>query len=128
MTSIEVPYSIAAALPTLAVLDITNEIAREIAAGDRAEGIAFVTPIGESSIVRISEREAGFFSDVEDLLTKIVPLDVKDRGRTLLMLLGPRTEQVPFVDGTLCLGQWQRVLLFGFDGAVGLDWRLTTIP
>ena len=31
MTSIEIPYSIAAALPSLAVLDITNEVARDVA-------------------------------------------------------------------------------------------------
>ena len=31
------------------------------------------------------------------------------------MLLGPRGEQIPFAGGELCLGQWQRILLLGFD-------------
>ena len=39
-----------------------------------------------------------------------------ERERMLLALLGPRTEQVPFTSGHLCLGQWQRVLLFCIDG------------
>ena len=35
MTSIEVPYSIAAALPTLSVMDITNEVAQSVARSER---------------------------------------------------------------------------------------------
>ena len=31
MTSIEVPYAIAAALPTLSVMDITNDVSKEVA-------------------------------------------------------------------------------------------------
>jgi secondary thiamine-phosphate synthase enzyme len=127
VTSIEVPYSIAAALPTLAVIDITNEVSREIGVRGVSHGIAYVTATHDASAVRVNEREAGFFSDVEELLTRIVPLDAKDRERLLRLLLGPRTEQVPFQDGALCLGTWQRVLLIGLDGAAGLDWQLTVI-
>jgi thiamine phosphate synthase YjbQ (UPF0047 family) len=127
VTSVEVPYSIAAALPTLAVLDITNEVAREIAAAGPADGIAFVSPTHESSIVRLSEREDGLFTDVEDLLTRLIVPGTKDRERLLLMLLGARSEQLPFRAGTMCLGTYQRVLLFGFDGVSTLDWRLTIV-
>jgi thiamine phosphate synthase YjbQ (UPF0047 family) len=42
-------------------------------------------------------------------------------------LLGARTEQIPFVQQRLCLGQWQRVLLFGFNGDPRADFTLTTI-
>jgi len=52
---------------------------------------------------------------------------VADRERLLLLLLGPRTEQIPFIDGTLCLGQWQRVLLFGFNGDARADYTLTIL-
>ena len=34
MTSIEIPVSIAAALPSLAVMDITNDVARQVGAGE----------------------------------------------------------------------------------------------
>ncbi len=99
MTSVEIPYSIAAALPTLAVLDITNEVAREVAAAGPPDGIAFVSPTHASSIVRLSEREDGIFTDVEDLLMRLIAPGTKDRERLLLMLLGARTEQLPFHDG-----------------------------
>ena len=36
MTSVEIPLSIAAALPNLTVLDITNDVQREVAAGGAA--------------------------------------------------------------------------------------------
>ena len=127
MTSIEIPYSVAAALPTLSVVDITNEVAREVAAAGRATGIAYVTATAEHSIVRVNEREAGFFCDVEELFTRLLPLDTKERERMLLMLLGPRTEQLPFTDGALYLGTYQRILLFTFGEMNGAGWRLTTV-
>ena len=43
------------------------------------------------------------------------------------MLLGPRSEQIPFADGDLCLGQWQRILLLGFDGHSEPRWNLTLL-
>jgi len=42
MTSVEVPYSIAAALPSLSVMDITNDVSREVAAAEVASGIAYL--------------------------------------------------------------------------------------
>ena len=51
MTSVEIPYSIAAALPSLAVLDITNEIAREVAEAEVSSGIAYISS-GSDSLVR----------------------------------------------------------------------------
>src|SRR3972149_10154645 len=107
MTSVEIPSSVAAALPTLAVFDITNGIAREVRHADAEAGIAYVTAGVPTSLVRVSERESGFFCDLESLLTRLVPEDVAERERLLLALLGPRTEQIPFVEHSLCLGPWQ---------------------
>jgi len=42
MTTVEVPYSIAAALPSLSVMDITNDVSREVAAAGISSGIAFL--------------------------------------------------------------------------------------
>ena len=121
MTSVEIPYSIACALPSLVVLDITNEIGREIRRADAEDGIAYVTA-GAEGLVRVNEREAGFFVDLEGLLDRLVPLDVPGRERVLSFLLGSRTEQVPFAGGRLSLGRWQRVLLFGFGEGICTDW------
>jgi thiamine phosphate synthase YjbQ (UPF0047 family) len=126
MTSVEIPYSIAAALPSLAVLDITNDVAQEIAAGDLRSGIAYVSaPPG--CIVRVNERESGFFCDLEELLSLLVALGDYGRERMLSLLLGPRTEQVPFVDGRLATGQWQRILLLDLTGGCRGEWTLTLV-
>ena len=126
MTSVEIPYSIACALPTLVVLDITNDVRHEVERSDLDCGIAYVTSGGEG-LVRVNERESGFFADVERLLDRLVPAEVPGRERLLELLLGARTEQVPFAGRRLCLGQWQQILLFGFGGGISTDWTLTVV-
>ena len=126
MTSVEIPYSVAAALPSLAVLDITNEIAEEVTRADAASGIAYVSTTGDG-LVRVNEREGGFFHDLEALLLRLVPEEVEARDRLLGLLLGPRTEQIPFADRRLCLGRWQRIMLFSFDDSHRSDWTLTLL-
>ena len=127
MTSVEVPYSIASALPSLTVLDITNEIRRELRDSGYSSGIAYVSPLDDVALVRVQERESGFFSDLEELLMRLVPDEEQDRERLLCMLLGPRSEQIPFSDSELCLGQWQRILLLGFDRPSEPRWTLTLL-
>ena len=127
MTSVEIPYSIACALPSLTVIDITNDVSHELARNGNVDGIAYVSPTDETGIVRVNERESGFFEDLEDLLARLVPHDVNDRERLVRYLIGPRTEQIPFRDARLCLGQWQRVLLLGFDGSTPGGWTLTAV-
>jgi thiamine phosphate synthase YjbQ (UPF0047 family) len=127
MTSVEVPYSIASALPSLTVLDITNDVRHELRDSGYEDGIAYISPVDDVALVRVQERESGFFTDLEDLLTRLVPQDERDRERQLCMLLGPRTEQIPFADGELCLGQWQRILLLGFDRPAQPRWELTLL-
>ena len=127
MTSVEIPFSIASALPTLTVLDITNEVKRELRDSGHESGIAYLSPLDDEALVRVQERESGFFCDLEDLLTRLVPLEQRDRERQLCPLLGPRTEQIPFSDGELCLGRWQRILLLGFDRPSEPRWNLTIL-
>jgi thiamine phosphate synthase YjbQ (UPF0047 family) len=98
MTSVEIPVSIAAALPNLTVLDITNDVRREVASTG-GSGIAYVSPNGDPSLIRVQERESGFFTDLECMLERLVPLDADERARLVSMLLGPRTEQIPFSEG-----------------------------
>jgi thiamine phosphate synthase YjbQ (UPF0047 family) len=127
MTSVQIPHSVAAALPTLSVFDITNEISRDVSSSRVERGIAYVTASMPTSLVRVSERESGFFCDIEALLERLVPRPTADRERILLALLGPRTEQIPFESGRLCLGQWQRVLLFCLDGDTRAEYALTLL-
>jgi thiamine phosphate synthase YjbQ (UPF0047 family) len=126
MTSVEIPVSIAAALPTLTVLDITNDVRREVASTG-GSGIAFVSPNGDPSLIRVQERETGLFSDLEGLLERLVPLEAEERARLVSMLLGPRTEQIPFSDGSLCLGRYQRIFLVAFEDRCSNEWMLTVV-
>ena len=126
MTSIEVPYSIAAALPTLSVMDITNDVSQTLARSGRSDGIAYVHATHGLSLIRVQERETGFFEDLEVMLERVVPSDTETRERLVVALLGSRTEQVPFADGRLCIGQWQRILLFSLDSE-HRGWSLTLI-
>ena len=59
MTSIEIPVSIAAALPSLAVMDITNDVSRQVASGEVKDGIAFLHADSPHTIIRVQERETG---------------------------------------------------------------------
>jgi len=127
MTSIEVPYSIAAALPTLSVMDITNDVSTSIRRCGRRGGIAYIHPSHGLSVVRVQERETGFFEDLEALFERVVPSESPAKERLVAALLGPRSEQVPFAEGALCLGQWQRVLLFSLDAEHRGEWSLTIL-
>ena len=127
MTSIEIPVSIAAALPSLSVMDITNDVAREVAAAEVTDGIAFLHSDSPHTIIRVQERETGFFEDLEALLERVVPSSQSRREKLLAFLLGPRSEQIPVADGALCLGQWQRILLFSLDAQHRPEWTLTLL-
>lgn len=127
MTSVEVPYSIAAALPTLSVMDITNEVSRSIGRSGRSDGIAYISATSSLSLVRVQERETGFFEDLEVLLERVVPSGQRNRERLVAALLSPRSEQVPFTEGALCLGRFQRIMLFSLDAEHRSDWSLTLL-
>ena len=124
MTSVEVPYSIACVLPSLVVIDVTNEIAHTVSSAEPAAGIAFVTA-GDDGLIRVNEREDGFFRDVGALLERLVPFDVDARERLLSLVLGARSEAIPFADRQLCLGRWQRILLVGFSEGFVPEWHVT---
>jgi thiamine phosphate synthase YjbQ (UPF0047 family) len=126
MTSVEIPLSVAAALPNLTVLDITNDVAHEVAATG-GSGIAFVSPNGDPSLIRVQERETGFFSDLECMLERLVPLDLEERERLVVLLLGPRTEQIPFTEGQLHLGRYQRIFLVAFEDRCTDEWMVTVV-
>jgi len=126
MTSVEIPLSIAAALPNLTVLDITNDVQREVAAGG-GSGIAYVSPNGDPSLIRVQERETGFFSDLECMLERLVPYEAGERERLVSLLLGPRTEQIPFTDGHLHLGTYQRIFLLAFEDRCADEWMVTIV-
>ncbi len=126
MTSIEIPYSVAAALPSLSVLDITNDVQHALDTSGYASGVALVAPKGGRALVRLNERESGIFEDFEELVARLVSFRQSERASLLTLLLGPGGEQIPFASGRLQLGEWQRILLIAFDGLCE-DWQMTLV-
>jgi len=126
MTSVEVPYSIACVLPSLVVVDVTNEVSHTVSTADSASGIAFVAA-GEDGLIRVNEREDGFFRDVGALLERLVPFEASSREQLLGLLLGTRSEGIPFAEGRLCLGRWQRILLVGLREGFVPEWHVTLV-
>ena len=129
MTSIEVPYSIAAALPD-ALGDGHHE--RRPQRGRRArrrDGIAYVSRdarrsrscgcrSGRPASSRISSAcSSGSSRRRRRSRERLVAIAARRRAR----------EQVPFSDGALCLGRWQRIMLFSLDAEHRTDWQLTLL-
>ena len=108
-------------------MDITNDVSREVAESGVSSGIAYLHTESTLSLVRVQERETGFFEDLEGVLERLVPSESPVRERLVAALLGPRAEQVPFCEGRLCLGQWQRILLFSLDAEHRDDWSVTLL-
>ena len=109
------------------MIDITNDVSHELSSNGHADGIAYVSPTEPSGVIRVNERETGFFEDLEVLLERIVPSGLPHRERLVASLLSPRSEQVPFADGALCLGRFQRIMLFSLDAEHRSDWSLTLL-
>jgi hypothetical protein len=128
MTSIEIPYSIAAALPSLSVFDITNDVQNALASSEQESGLALLSPRGERAFVRVNERESGIFEDFEALLARLVPGDQSEREALLTLLLGPRGEQVPFTSRRLAARRVAAGIPPGPSTAAAKPgWRLTSI-
>jgi len=102
------------------ILDITAEVERFI----DGSGIALVyTPHTTASVI-LNEAENGLLQDILSALERIVPQNVQYRHNDIdnnatahikASLLG-NAVVVPFENGKLQLGTWQRVLFVEFDG------------
>ncbi|MEM0302970.1 MAG: secondary thiamine-phosphate synthase enzyme YjbQ [Archaeoglobaceae archaeon] len=102
------------------ILDITEEVEKML----KGTGIALIyTPHTTASII-LNEAESGLLEDILKALEKIVPQNVSYRHNEIdnnaeahikASLLG-NSVLIPFENGKLQLGTWQRVLFLEFDG------------
>ncbi len=102
------------------ILDITADVEKLL----EGEGVAIVfTPHTTASII-LNEAESRLLEDIVSTLEKIVPrnysykhneIDDNADAHIKASLLG-NSVIVPFKDGKLQLGTWQRVLFVEFDG------------
>ena len=128
MTSIEVPYSIAAALPTLSVMDVTNDVAQTLCAfrphrrhrvhPRDARPVARAHPGARDGLLRGSRG--------------LARADRPERRRRAASVSSPRcsrraASRCRSARARLCLGRFQRILLFSLDAEHRNEWTLTLL-
>jgi secondary thiamine-phosphate synthase enzyme len=107
------------------VIDITEGVARIVAAAGADRGVATAFAVGSTVAVTTMEYEPGGVSDLQNLLERLIPRagdyahnrlngDSNSHAHQRAALIGP-SETIPFVDGRLVLGTWQQIVLIDFD-------------
>ncbi len=105
------------------VIDITEGVNRELAAARLHAGTVTIFVTGSTAGVTVIEYEKGLLQDFRKMWERTVPADINyqhnqadDNGHSHIRasLLGPSLV-VPFNNGRLTLGRWQRIVLVDFD-------------
>jgi len=107
------------------VVDVTEGVARIVAASGADRGLVTVFAVGSTAAVTTMEYEPGGVSDLQQLLERLIPTrgeyehnrlnhDSNSHAHLRAALIGP-SETIPVVDGRLALGTWQQIVLIDFD-------------
>lgn len=107
------------------IRDITNEVARIIAAAKVADGMVLVSAMHITASIFVNDHEFGLWSDIMTWLEELAPAKPdyahhrtgEDNADAHLkrMLLGHQV-LLPITSGALDLGPWERVHYGEFDG------------
>ncbi len=107
------------------VVDITGELRDNLALCGVTEGTLVVFVPGSTGALTTIEFEPGAVADLKAALDRSVPHDIhydhnaawgdgNGYSHVRAALVGPSVS-IPVVDGALCLGTWQQVVLLDFD-------------
>jgi secondary thiamine-phosphate synthase enzyme len=107
------------------ILDITRQVAQEVASSGLKDGTATVFVPGSTGGVTTVEYESGLLSDLQKLFDRVAPSDIhyqhnlrwgdgNGHAHVRASLLSPSLT-VPFVDQRLTLGTWQQIIFIDFD-------------
>lgn len=117
------------------VIDITTDVEKAILTSGIQEGYALVYSPHTTCAVLVNEKESGLLADIQATLQRLVPQmdtylhddfnirtenmhedETKNAHAHLRQVLGGKTsEYIPIGEGSLLLGQWQRVMFIEFD-------------
>jgi secondary thiamine-phosphate synthase enzyme len=109
-----------------AVVNITDQVTRVVAASGLRAGVATLFNIGSTAGITTTEYEPGLANyDIAAAFERIAPEsghyehektwhDDNGHSHVRATLLGPSLA-VPFVEGKLTLGTWQQIILVDFD-------------
>ena len=107
------------------ILDITGQVAQEVADSGLKDGTVTVFVPGSTGGVTTVEYESGLLSDIQDLFDRLAPSNIhyqhnlrwgdgNGHAHVRASLLGASLT-VPFVDKRLALGTWQQIVFIDFD-------------
>jgi secondary thiamine-phosphate synthase enzyme len=107
------------------IVDITHLAAEYLVESGVRHGAMTLFVPGSTGALTTIEYESGVLQDLADAIERLVPRDreyAHDRrwgdgngyAHVRSALVGPSL-QIPVVDGRLCLGTWQQVVLLDFD-------------
>jgi secondary thiamine-phosphate synthase enzyme len=107
------------------VLDITDDVGRQLRSSGLKDGIVTLFTPGSTSALTTIEYESGAVHDLQQLFDRLAPSDIDYRhnlrwgdgnghAHVRHALLGPSLT-IPFVDSRLTLGTWQQIVFVDFD-------------
>jgi secondary thiamine-phosphate synthase enzyme len=107
------------------IVDITGVVASHLAESKVQHGAMILFVPGSTGALTTIEYESGVIQDLAEAVERLAPRDIPyahDRrwgdgnghSHVRAALLGPSLH-IPVVDGRLCLGTWQQVVLINFD-------------
>lgn len=116
------------------VIDLTDRITEEFGSTP-ADGLCGIFVKHTTAAVSVADLDPGTDLDMLDAFQKMIPkLDYRHPhdpahvpDHILATLIGPFVG-VPVVGGQLRLGQWQRIVLFEFDGPRERELTVTLLP
>jgi secondary thiamine-phosphate synthase enzyme len=105
--------------------DMTSEIRTILGESGVQDGLLTIMVAGSTAAVTTIEFEAGAVSDLKQALERLAPVDMEYAhnlrwrdgngfSHVRAALMRPSLS-VPVIDGKLCLGTWQQLILLDFD-------------
>jgi secondary thiamine-phosphate synthase enzyme len=107
------------------IVDITEGVARVLAAGEVERGVVNVFAVGSTVAVTTMEYEPGGVADLRGLLERLIPNDesyehnrrnhdTNAHAHLRAAVIGPSVS-IPVIGRRLALGTWQQIVLLDFD-------------
>ena len=107
------------------ILDITELATQHLAESGVRQGAMILFVPGSTGALTTIEYESGVLEDLAEAIERFAPRDIEyahdqrwgdgnGYAHVRAALVGPSL-QIPVVDGRLCLGTWQQVVLLDFD-------------
>ena len=107
------------------ILDITKDVAEEVAGSGIMDGIVCVFVSGSTGAITTLEYEPGLLKDMPEALERMMPKDIvydhhlrwqdgNGHSHVRAAMMGPSLS-VPVTSGNLALGTWQQIVFIEMD-------------